>query len=324
MIFNFSYKQEIYDELKEGARRYLKWTNKEKTWNYKDCTVTVLGINNCAHIVLRRERTGKSSFKNSNYKLKLMIGFTATNVQKIHLDSIHELKFTIQQSNDKNHRDLSDVKIWSDDKDEIDNLYQTIHEKIQNPEANIPIIEPNYLQENSKTIPVIYQPRIDAWKNFLGEINVHKENDVYQVTLAFEGEVLRKFFLIDPFYKFYRFLRFRRTVDIETFEIKKDQFYFKDIYSDDDTLFDDSTHNEKTILIKYYFSDENHPVLFVNTSNHALAPHDNNHDFWKWEYVPWDKNTPLKLGDKTRQELKNPTRDFRLIQHAEAAMISQF
>ena len=30
-----------------------------------------------------------------------------------------------------------------------------------------------------------------------------------------------------------------------------------------------------------------------------MAPHDNNHDFWKWEYIPWKRNTPIKLGDKT-------------------------
>ena len=46
-------------------------------------------------------------------------------------------------------------------------------------------------------------------------------------------------------------------------------------------------------------------MIFVNTSNHALAPHDNNHDLWKWEYVPWSKKIPIKLGTKTRQEVEN-------------------
>jgi len=82
MTFNFSYTQEKYDEFKEHGRRYLQWTNKEKTWHYENCTVTVLGLKNGTHIVLRRERLGKSSFKNSKYILKLMMGFTATDVQK--------------------------------------------------------------------------------------------------------------------------------------------------------------------------------------------------------------------------------------------------
>lgn len=34
-MFHFSYTQEIYDEIKEHGRRYLGWTNKEKTWHYR-------------------------------------------------------------------------------------------------------------------------------------------------------------------------------------------------------------------------------------------------------------------------------------------------
>ena len=59
------------------------------------------------------------------------------------------------------------------------------------------------------------------------------------------------------------------------------------------------------ILVKYNFQDTNHPVIFVNTSNHALAPHDNNHDLWKWEYVPWSEKIPIKSGSKSRQEVES-------------------
>lgn len=125
MVFNFSYTQEKYDEFKEHGRRYLKWTNKEETWNYKDCSITVLGHKDGVHIVLRRERSGKSKFKKYNYILKLMMGFTATDVQKNYADSKYELTFTIQQTKDKNHRDLRDVRIWSDDKEAIVKLLQS-------------------------------------------------------------------------------------------------------------------------------------------------------------------------------------------------------
>jgi len=49
MMFNFSYRQEIYDEKKEHGIRYLKWTNMDKTWSYSECTVTVLNIKNKTH-----------------------------------------------------------------------------------------------------------------------------------------------------------------------------------------------------------------------------------------------------------------------------------
>lgn len=309
MMFNFSYTQEIYDEKNEHGRRYLEWTNEKKTWNYTNCTVDVIGHKDGAHIVLRRDRKGESSFKNSKFVLKLMMGFTITDVQKNQSDFVSKLIFTIQQSSDKNHRDLENVKIESDDKDAIDTLYDIIQEKMKQQDSRN-IIAFNYLPKNSKIIPIIYQPRVDAWKNFLREINVHKDGDTLKITLAFQGEVLRKFFLIDPFYKLFRLLRYKRTVDIETFEIRENQFYFENIYSNNDVLFDDSTHNKKEISIKYYFSDKNHPVIFINTSNHAMAPHDNNHDFWKWEYVPWSNDTPLECGTKTRDETEKYYRRF--------------
>ena len=135
------------------------------------------------------------------------------------------------------------------------------------------------------------------------EINVHKvEGESFQITLVFQDEVLRKHGILDGIYRYIRLLRYKRTVDIETFSFKNGQFTFEDIYSGDSNLFEDSIHNQQEISAKYYFQDNNHPVIFVNTSNHALAPHDNNHDLWKWEYVPWNNNIPIKLGNKTREE----------------------
>jgi hypothetical protein len=50
--------------------------------------------------------------------------------------------------------------------------------------------------------------------------------------------------------------------------------------------------------------------VFVNTSNHALAEKDNNHDFWKREYVPWSKTTPIKHGEKTRKDTEKSYKRF--------------
>ena len=33
-----------------------------------------------------------------------------------------------------------------------------------------------------------------------------------------------------------------------------------------------------------------------------LLPHDNNHDLWKWEYIPWIKKNPNKSRLQDRQE----------------------
>ena len=302
-MFHFSYRQEIYDEKKESKRYYLSWRNEEKNWNYHDCTVTIIGMNNNrARIVLRRKISGYSNFMKSDYEVNLMMGFIALNVRKETIGNRIILVFEVEQSNDRHHRDISNVNIWSEDEKETKDLYDMILQK-RNNESNTSIIDSDFVERNNSMVPVIYQPKIDAWKNFLREINVYKENDgSFQITLVFQNEALRKHGIFDMIYRVIRLIRHKRIVDIETFSFKNEQFFFKDIYSGERNLFDDTTHYQKTIPSKYYFQDHNHPVVFVNTSNHALAPHDNNHDLWKWEYVPWSKKIPIKLGGKTRQE----------------------
>ena len=305
-MFHFSYKQEIYDEVKESKRYYLAWRNKEKIWNYKDCKVTVIGMdNNRARIVVRRKKKGYSKFMQSGFEVNLMMGFVALNVRKEEQGNKNVLVFNIEQSKDKFRRDLKEVKIWSDYDHETEDLFNTILQK-RNKESHNKIIESDFLERNNSLVPVVYQPRIDAWENFLREIHIHEENDGrFQITLVFQDEVLRKHGILDGIYRYIRLLKYRRIVDIETFYFKDNQFFFEDIYSGQSNLFEDTVHNQKEISAKYYFQDKNHPVIFVNTSNHALAPHDNNHDLWKWEYVPWSKNIPIKLGTKTRAEIED-------------------
>ena len=189
-------------------------------------------------------------------------------------------------------------------------LLLEINRKIESSVSLTNIIDPKGYERYPKMLPVIYQPNVDAWKNILREIQVHATNGGHQVTLVFEDENLREHGIFDFVYRIFRFFKYRRTVDIETFEIRDEQMDFKKIYSGDHTLFNDSIHETKKVAIKYYFQDTNHPVIFVNTSNHALAEKDNNHDFWKREYVAWSKEIPIKHGEKNREETEKPYKRF--------------
>jgi hypothetical protein len=83
-------------------------------------------------------------------------------------------------------------------------------------------------------------------------------------------------------------------------------FIFQGIYSDKHDLKYDTIHGDKEITyrpIKYYFNSKKHPIVFINTSNHAMAEYDNNHQIWKWEYVPWVRKAPIKFGTRSREEL---------------------
>ena len=306
-MFNFSYTQEKYDEVKEPLRYYLNWTNIKGNFKYKDCVITVIGMGDeRKRIIVRRKIYGESKFLGSKYEVHLMLGFITSKVEKKEECNKNVLSFELVQSEDIMHRDLCDVQIWGDTEQETDELLDTINQKTNKNESTN-IIQADYLEEKDSIVPVIYQPRVDTWENFLREVHVHKdlESNCYKITLAFQDEDLRKHRILNGLYRLIRLIKYKRTVDIETFSIKNDKFYFKDIYSGESNLFEDTIHNEKNIAVKYYFQNKNHPVIFVNTSNHAIAPHDNNHDLWKFEYVPWSEKSPVKLGTSTRKEVEN-------------------
>ena len=55
--------------------------------------------------------------------------------------------------------------------------------------------------------------------------------------------------------------------------------------------------------IKYYFNNENHPIVFINTANHAMSCHDTNHRLWKWEYIPWEIDSAIVYDEKSRDKV---------------------
>ena len=62
-MFNFSYTQEKYEEVKEPLRYHLNWTNIKENFKYKDCTITVIGMGDeRKRIIVRRKIHGKSKF----------------------------------------------------------------------------------------------------------------------------------------------------------------------------------------------------------------------------------------------------------------------
>jgi hypothetical protein len=85
-------------------------------------------------------------------------------------------------------------------------------------------------------------------------------------------------------------------------------FIFEGIYSGQYDIEHDTIHLDKPPPPKrnivYYFLDNYHPIVFINTANHAMSEHDNNHDIWKWEYIPWVKKAPIKLGIKSRKDIE--------------------
>ncbi len=168
----------------------------------------------------------------------------------------------------------------------------------------------------SKIIPVIYQPSIDSLQNFLREVHCSEiEPNVLEVSLLFENEQLRRHGLVNQVYETFRLFFYGRKIDVESFKIKMHNeamkkneklFQFTNIYSSDYGIEEDTIHDNSDppeIRVKHYFSNYNYPILFINTSNHAMAERDNNHKLWKWEYIPFLNNAPIKFGTKSRRHI---------------------
>ena len=118
-------------------------------------------------------------------------------------------------------------------------------------------------------------------------------------------------FLLNQVYEAFRWLRYGRVLDVETFRVYIDrggEFIFENIYSNGHGLYEDDIHGDPPIaprrVIKHFFANAMHPVVFVNTSNHAMAEFDANHCLWKWEYIPGTMGCPVKLGKKSREEIE--------------------
>ncbi len=193
-------------------------------------------------------------------------------------------------------------------------LIKSVKESIVSTNKNLFVVEDT--PKDDRIIPVIYQPAIDSWKNFVREVHCHKINDnEYDVTIMFENEQLRKHGKLDIFYRIFRRLRYGRVTDIETFKIILDtgkpiKFQFKGIFSGNHSIEDDDIHGDnpvngkvRTHDIKYYFNEERHPIIFINTSNHAMSFHDTNHKLWKWEYIPWEKDGAVIYGQNPREQV---------------------
>ena len=90
--------------------------------------------NNRARIIVRRKKSGYSKFMKSDYEVNLMMGLVVLGVEKKEEENGYKnvLVFEIEQSSDKYHRDLKNIRIWSDYEHETEDLYNAILQQKNN------------------------------------------------------------------------------------------------------------------------------------------------------------------------------------------------
>jgi hypothetical protein len=315
----------------------FSWTDTKEIWDWDNCTIGIVRTPNEGVAIVVRSKTNKNSqyMGNKPVELRFMLGFTIHKISEPQIEQYTARKNFPEKSEGPKDRWVfqmdNDYWIWewanegsNISSSSIYRLYKSINEELSSPSMRFDNIFDTELEDlDSKIIPVIYQPAVDSLDNFVREIhcaetsaNVDGTYDI-EISIIFNNEELRRHAYggtLDKIYGKIRGLLYGRTLDIETFKIrvrkdlKSNTLVFENIYSDNYQLEDDSIHGDPPIAPErnglYFFTHNRHPVIFINTSNHAMAEHDTNRRLWKWEYVPWLSNAPIKLGNKTREEIE--------------------
>lgn len=325
----FTHKEYRYDAELKGTQKVIKFTKFQK-WNWINCFVSWIKISDTKiKFVIRSANNVNSKYRNKKVTLNYMLGFDVdkmTNFDLIEDNYAEPLDNLSESYGIKRKRWVirldEDHEIWQWKEDgkikENSEIFKIMTAILRSLEEPVSISSKNFFNVNAndyndnKIIPVVYQPAIDSWKNFIREIHCHKkdhDNKKIEVTILFNNEQLREHALANGIYEWFRSWFYGRKIDIESFDIisydeHPENFDFPNIYSGNNDVQQDDIHQKLNIRIKYYFGNIKHPIVFVNTSNHAMAEHDNNDKLWKWEYTAWDNDSPIFFGEKSRNELE--------------------
>jgi hypothetical protein len=315
----------------------FSWTGETDFWDSDNCTVSLARtLEDKCLVVVRSSQTKRSRFMGKEVMLRYMLGFELLGKPSEPKTELYIARNNIPERRegpkDRWFLQLDDKHwIWEWAEEGIDiinstiySLYKVIINELENPSISRNNIF--YAQvdvQDDRVIPIIYQPSVDALKNFVREVHCAKgpanSDGSYEieVSILFNNERLRQHGVLNSIYALIRRLMYGRVMDLESFKIlvgknqASDRFTFEGIYSNAEEMNADSIHGDKTPPpapehpIKYYFESHNHPVVFVNTSNHAMAEYDTNNRIWKWEYIPFLNDTPIKLGSKNRKEIED-------------------
>lgn len=321
------------------GKKRIKWTDIPELWDYDNCFVTAVKRDDRKiRIIIRSPNEIHSDYKQKCVKLMYMLGFDIDHIPELEEDQYNEPPE--ENPNKKQGRLLPRWILKLDEKQciwqwkETDRTIETshlakIHEKLKKIQDEpydrlkskifkSKIFIADSQQKDSRVIPVIYQPAVDSLKNFLREVHCRKIDDNnIKVTLLYNNEHLTEHKYLDKIYRFIRLIVYHRVADIESFIINLEnaapkKFQFRSIFSGKNDLEHDDVHENKpqngnvaSHEIKHFFIDEKHPIVFINTANHAMSYSDTNYRLWKWEYIPWDDDGPVILGIKSREELES-------------------
>ena len=337
-MFCFSQEELKWNSIVKDGRRIFE-PNGYISKDRKDCIVSSFPTDDGkVRVNVRPKKIQYSMYMRKSIEIKFLYSFNISSIQEPIIEKCdqnsfsrneagQEFRWVIHLRKEGNvHGDRKDCSIWQWALDgdirqsEIFRLFKDIKEKFNSPDPHVRNVEDIHIEFKEKTlVPVIVQPSTDGWKNFVRQVHCAKLDDSqYEVTLVFNDEHLRKHKALEFFYRFLRPYLYGRLTDLETFKVILERdtttshYVFPGIYSGKSEITEDSIHGDREWFLrkaprrrtKFYYSDIMHPIVFVNTANHALGEEDNNGALWKWEFVPWEHDSPIVHGNKSRKDIE--------------------
>jgi hypothetical protein len=340
-LFSFSQEELNWNPIVKNGRRIFE-VNGYKLKDWDNCSISAFPTDGGKiRVNVRRKNIQYSMYMKKNIEIKFLYSFEISSIQEPVIekydqsssyrrnDTGQQLRWAIHLKKEGNeHQDRKECSIWQwaskeeITQSEIYHLFRDIENKLKssgNMIINIDDVDEKKTHDKvMMMMPVIVQPSTDGWKNYIRQIHCVELNDSeYEVTLVFNDEHLRKHGILESFYRFLRPYLYGRLTDLESFRVIREgnaasYYVFPGIYSGKSNIMEDSTHGDREWFlgkaprrrVKYYYSNRMHPIVFINSANHALGELDNNQTLWKWEFVSWKPDSPIVYGNKSRKDIE--------------------
>jgi len=335
-LFCFSQEELKWDSIVKDGRRVFE-ANGYKLKDWENCSITAFPTDGGkVRVNVRRKNIQYSMYMKKNIEIKFLYSFEISSIQEPVVEKYdqnscctneagQEFRWAIHLEKEGNeHQERKGCSIWEwaskadITQSEIFRLFKDIEKKLKLSSSIINVDDVDKETDEMLIMPVIVQPSTDGWKNFIRQVHCVELNDYeYEVTLVFNDEHLRKHGILEGFYRFLRPYLYGRLTDLESFKVMIEEniasyCVFPGIYSGKSNIMEDSTHGDREWFlrkaprrkVKYYYSNRMHPVVFINSANHALGEEDNNRTLWKWEFVPWKPDSPIVHGNKSRKDIE--------------------
>ena len=336
MLFWFSQEEPNWNSIIRDGRKVFE-QNGYKLHDWQNCNVSAFSTDSGkVRVNVRRRNMQYSMYMKRNIEIKFLYSLDISSIEEPVIekydqsswrnDDSPEFRWVIHLKKEGNqHQDRRDCSIWQwasqgdIRQSDIFRLFRDIEMKLKSPNyINLDDVDDD-TEANDQVIPVIVQPSTDGWKNFVRQVHSAKLDDFEEeFTLVFNDEHLRKHGILESFYRFLRPFLYGRLTDLESFRVIVEgnavsYFVFPGIYSGKSDITEDSVHGDRGRFsrkaprrrVKYHYSNRMHPIVFMNTANHAMAEEDNNTTLWKWEFVPWEADSPIVYGKKSRKQIED-------------------